>query len=98
MLPGAAAVFFTCFMFAFVWKWTDPTYSELFFPNTEFIWSKLATIDQQFELAEEMRSDYYLRAILKNASMVMYISPLMLIFMFTKRFLVESIETTGLVG
>lgn len=98
MLPGAAAVFFTCFMFVFVWKWTDPTYSELFFPNTEFIWSKLATIEQQFELAEEMRSDYYLRAILKNASIVMFIAPLMVLFMFTKRFLVESIETTGIVG
>lgn len=98
MLPGAAAVFFTCFMFAFVWKWTDPTYSEIFFPNTEFIWTKLSTIDRQFELASELRNDYYYRAILKNAAVVAYMIPLMLLFMFTKRFLVESIETTGLVG
>ena len=98
MLPGATAVFFTCFMFSFVWKWTDPSYSEIFFPNTEFIWTKLSTIDQQFELASTMRNDYYYRAILKNAAVVTYILPLMLLFMFTKRFLVESIETTGLVG
>lgn len=98
MLPGAVAVFFTCFMFAFVWKWTDPTYSEIFFPNTEFLWSKLATIDQQFELADTLRNDYYYRAILRNASVVLFILPLMVLFMFSKRFLVESIETTGLVG
>ena len=97
MLPGAVAVFFTCFMFAFVWKWTDPTYSEIFFPNTEFIWTKLSTIDMQFELTD-LKNDYYYRAILKNTSVVMYILPLLLLFMFTKRFLVESIETTGLVG
>lgn len=98
MLPGAVAVFFTCFMFAFVWKWTDPTYSEIFFPNTEFLWSKLATIDQQFELASSMRNDYYYRAILRNVSIVLFVLPLMILFMFSKRFLVESIETTGLVG
>lgn len=98
MLPGAMAVAFTCFMFIFVWKWTDPTYSEVFFPDTEFIWTKLATIDHKFEVTAALRNDRYYRAILKNASVVLFITPLVVLFMFTKRFLVESIETTGLVG
>ena len=98
MLPGAFSVSFTCFMFAFVWKWTDPTYSEVFFPNEEFIWTKLMTIDSQFELIGSLRSDYYLRAILRNASVVLYIIPLVILFAICKRFLVESVETTGLVG
>lgn len=98
MLPGATSVSFTCFMFAFVWKWTDPTYSEIFFPNTSFIWSKLANIDSYFDMSSIFRNDAYYRAIVQNASVILYILPLVILFMFTKRFLVESIETTGLVG
>lgn len=98
MLPGALSVSATCFLFTFVWKWTDPTYSEVFFPNTEFLWTKLATIHSRFEGLVDARNDYYLRAILKNASVVLFILPLVVLFFFAKRFLVESIETTGLVG
>jgi len=98
MLPGAASVSFTCFMFAFVWKWTDPTYAEVFFPQKEFLWTKLATIEYQFELIGGLRNDYYYRAILRNASIVLFIIPIVVLFAITKRFLVESIETTGLVG
>lgn len=98
MLPGAAAVAMTCFMFAFVWKWTDPTYTDVFFLETEFIWTKVSSTHTIFELITSIRNDYYLRGILQNASVVLYILPLVGIFMFTKRFLVESIETTGLVG
>lgn len=97
MLPGAVSVAMTCFMFAFVWKWTDPTYTEVFI-KTEFIWTKVSSTHSIFELIESVRNDYYLRGILKNASVVLYILPVVVIFMFTKRFLVESIETTGLVG
>lgn len=98
MLPGATSVAFTCFMFSFVWKWTDPTFSEIFFPDTQFIWSKLATIDVQFDMSSIFRSDAYYRAIVQNASVVLYILPLVILFMIAKRFLVESIATTGLVG
>ena len=49
MLPGALSVTATCFMFTFVWKWTDPTFTELFMPGTEFIWNKLATIGSRME-------------------------------------------------
>lgn len=98
MLPGAMSVAMTCFMFAFVWKWTDPTYTEVFFLDTEFIWSKVSSTHTIFELLTSIRNDYYLRAILKNASVILYILPLVVIFSFTKKFLVESIETTGLVG
>lgn len=50
MLPGALPVTATCFLFTFVWKWTDPTYTELFMPRSEFIWTKLATIGSSLQL------------------------------------------------
>ncbi len=97
MLPGAVSVSFTCFMFIFVWKWTDPTFPEIFIPDTEFLWTKLATINSRFEVSG-YRDDYFYRAILKNAGVILYAIPLVILFIICKRFLVESIETTGLVG
>lgn len=97
MLPGAVAPAMTCFMFSFVWKWTDPTYSDVFFSNKEFLWTMMANIESKFEMLSQ-RADLYYRAVLKNASVILFIIPLVILFMICKRFLVESIETTGLVG
>ena len=44
------------------------------------------------------QSDFYFRSILKNTSIVLYAIPLVVLFIFTKRSLVESVETSGLVG
>lgn len=97
ILPGAVPFSMTCFMFEFVWKYTDPTFSEVFLPNQEFIWNIIGTLQSRFEFLEN-KSDYYFRALLQNASVVLYALPIIILFMFAKRFLVESIETTGLVG
>lgn len=97
MLPGSLAVSMTCFMFSFVWKWTDPTFTDVFFPNTEFMWTMMANIEAKFNLLPEY-GDVYYRALLKNSSAVLFMIPLLILFLICKRFLVESIETTGLVG
>ena len=99
MLPGAASVSMTGFMLCFVWKWTDTTYTGVFKIGEEYIWTKMASFQQLINTSGgTLVSDYYYQAILKNASIILYIVPLLLLFLFFKRFLVESIETTGLVG
>ena len=44
MLPGAMSIAATCFLFIFVFRWTDPTYTNIFLPDTEFIWTRLSNI------------------------------------------------------
>lgn len=97
MLPGAISVSVTAFMLDFVWKWTDPLLTDIFLPNQKFLWTKISNIDMQLEMLAEHR-DLYLRAILQNACLILFIAPIIILFMISKRFLVESIETTGLVG
>lgn len=97
MLPGSVSVAVTSFMLDFVWKWTDPSFTDIFLPNQKFLWSLMSNIDMQFEMLPEHR-DLYLRAILQNACLILFIAPIILLFVISKRFLVESIETTGLVG
>ena len=99
MLPGAVSVMVTCFVLIFVWKWTDPTYTNVFMPDKEFIWTKLASIEGNMSLLPGVdKDDVYYRAILQNASLVLYLIPVLIVFVIGKRFLVESVETTGLVG
>ena len=99
MLPGAMSIAVTCFLFIFVFRWTDPTYTQIFLPDTEFLWTKLSLINADISILPGMeQGDFYLRSILKNASIVLFAIPLVVLFIFTKRSLVESVETSGLVG
>lgn len=99
MLPGAMSIAATCFLFIFVFRWTDPTYTDIFLPDTEFIWTRLSNIQTDMSLLPGVeQSDFYFRSILKNTSIVLYAIPLVVLFIFTKRSLVESVETSGLVG
>lgn len=97
MLPGSLSVSVTSFMLDFVWKWTDTFLTDTFLPERNFIWAMIRSINAQFEKLPE-HNDLYFRAILQNACLILFIAPLIVLFMLTKRFLVESIETTGLVG
>ena len=99
MLPGAMSIAATCFFFIFVFRWTDPTHTNIFLPDTEFIWTRLSNIQTDMSLLPGVeQSDFYFRSILKNTSIVLYAIPLVVLFIFTKRSLVESVETSGLVG
>lgn len=99
MLPGAMSIAATCFLFIFVFRWTDPTHTNIFLPDTEFIWTRLSNIQTDMSLLPGVeQSDFYFRSILKNTSIVLYAIPLVILFIFTKRSLVESVETSGLVG
>ena len=99
MLPGAMSIAATCFLFIFVFRWTDPTHTNIFIPDTEFIWTRLSNIQTDMSLLPGVeQSDFYFRSILKNTSIVLYAIPLVVLFIFTKRSLVESVETSGLVG
>lgn len=99
MLPGSVSVSVTAFMLTFVFHWTDPTYTEIFLPDMQYIWTKLSTISSDMvAMAGVAQDDFYYRAILKNTAIILYVLPILILFLFGKRCLVDSVETTGLVG
>ncbi len=99
MLPGAMSIAATCFLFIFVFRWTDPTHTNIFF-LTPSLYGRAFQISRPIcpSLTGVEQSDFYFRSILKNTSIVLYAIPLVVLFIFTKRSLVESVETSGLVG
>jgi multiple sugar transport system permease protein len=102
MLPDAKPILTSCFLFAFVWQWTDGFYSRTFLGNT-----KLLSLQAQM-IAE--RLDSYIKLELSNAAgasigytncivatgTLMVIAPLITIYLFAQKGFVESLSSTGI--
>lgn len=79
MLPGAMSIAATCFLFIFVFRWTDPTHTNIFLPDTEFIWTRLSNIQTDMSLLPGVeQSDFYFRSILKTQAL--FYMPYLLLF------------------
>lgn len=100
MLPAAVPIMVTCFMFSFVWQWTDTFYTSNFLQSRKVLASQLASLGAQIA--------GYVRAttggeptpaysnMIYNTGVLMTITPLLIIYLFTQRYFVESITTSGI--
>ncbi|MBQ5884312.1 MAG: carbohydrate ABC transporter permease [Clostridia bacterium] len=94
ILPCALTLVFTCFVFSFVWQWTDTFYTGLFMPDNSLLQNQLL----QMPIKVATTSDPEYASILRNVSIILLIFPLMVVYLLCQRFFVESIERSGLVG
>lgn len=102
MLPEAKPILTSCFLFAFVWQWTDGFYSNLFLGNTQLVSTSLSRIVDSLG-ALIMRetgvtttiSVAYSNCILATGTL-MIILPLIIIYLFAQRAFVESISSSGI--
>ncbi|ONI46396.1 ABC transporter permease [Candidatus Epulonipiscioides gigas] len=102
MLPNAKAIITACFLFAFVWQWTDIYYSRIFLGNVDLIAKTLPSISEA--LAVHFSALYgsgakpsiaYTDAIL-STGLLMTIVPLLIIYIVFQKSFVESLSQTGL--
>ncbi len=108
MLPNAVPAIVTVAILAFVWNYGDTYYTRYFDPTGPYMASKLATtfIDaNKVTLLERVRvwygvpvtSDMTFDA-LKQAGILIFLAPLLMLYLFAQRWLVENLESSGLVG
>jgi multiple sugar transport system permease protein len=95
MIPGAVPMLVTVFLFSFVWQWNDYYYSSIFMPESGLLARKLLNMDFSLEggLSSQLSS-----AVSYAPKLILLIAPLIIIYIFTQRFFVESIERSGIVG
>lgn len=102
MLPEGKPILTSCFLFAFVWQWTDGFYSKLFLGNTQLVSTGLSRIVDSLG-AYMMRETgikttinlAYSNAILSTGTLLI-IMPLLIIYLFAQRAFVESISSSGI--
>jgi len=102
MLPQAKPIITSCFLFSFVWQWTDGFYSKMFLGNTTLVSTSLARLVdslgayiQRITGALTTISVAYSNCILSTGTL-MIIMPLIILYLFAQRAFVESIASTGI--
>ncbi len=90
MLPNAANMMITVFLFAFTWQWTDTTYNSMLLPKLEILANKATTVASSIEdMAQQMA--------INDTACLLIILPLLIVFLFAQRYFIQSIERSGLV-
>lgn len=102
MLPEATPILTSCFLFAFVWQWTDGFYSKMFLGTTKLLGTGLSRIVDslgafiQRELGVKTTiSVAYSNCILATGTL-MIVVPLIILYLFAQRAFVESISSSGI--
>ncbi len=102
MLPEAKPIITSCFLFAFVWQWTDGFYSKMCLGTTTLVSTSLSRIVDS--LAYYMQrllgvkvtvSVAYSNAVLSTGTL-MVVGPLIILYLFAQRQFVESISSSGI--
>ena len=100
ILPLSIPMMVTIFMFAFSWQWTDDFYSTLFYTEAGmYQLVNIVQIPRSLTLTPEAiaASNMYNSAI-RNTCGLMILLPLLVIYMFAQRTLIQGIERSGIVG
>lgn len=108
MLPNAVPAIVTVAILAFVWNYGDTYYTRYFDPNGPYMASKMALtfVDANKQTLLDrvriwynapMTTDMTFDA-LKQAGALIFLAPLLVLYLFAQRWLVENLENSGLVG
>ena len=100
IIPLSVPMMITIFLFSFSWQWTDNFYTTAFFPSDEAM--KLMP-DIYSEVPDSLTyigfagKDLFDSAV-RNTASLMIIAPLVVVYLFCQKYLVQGIERSGLVG
>ncbi len=101
MIPGAKPILASCFLFSFVWQWTDSFYTELFLGKIKMLSTQLSSITDRFSAYLNAVNGTagqapvgYSNAIL-STGVLLAVIPLIILYVFAQRLFVESLASTG---
>ncbi len=95
ILPLSVPMMVTVFLFAFCWQWTDTFYTGVFFNNSNTnLLVDIVGIPPSLKLEYAGQSLYY--TAIRNTCGLLIIMPLVVLYAFGQKFLVQGIENSGL--
>ena len=104
ILPDAVPILVSCFLFSFVWQWTDTFYSKLFLGNIKLLSLVASTVADRLNSYVSIQlglsggaSMGYQQQMVSTATL-MLVAPLLVLYLFAQRSFVESIAASGIKG
>ena len=107
ILPLSIPMMITIFLFSFSWQWTDEFYASIFLPAMEGSESKVYMMPDVYQLVYQMpivkakeasAGITVYKNVIQNTAGMMIIMPLIIMYLFCQKYLVQGIERSGLVG
>ena len=99
--PSSKPMLVTAFLFSMVWIWTDTFYTSTFLPGNTFLQKQLLQLSMSVKAGMDAVGGAVNNieiSLVTNAGVILFILPLLLVFLLGQRYFIESIERTGIVG
>ena len=98
IIPLSIPMLITVFLFAFSWQWTDNFYTDVFYTST----SKKVLLPNIVKIPKSLKTNYagtkMYESAIYNTCALLIIIPLLVVYLFCQRYLVQGIERSGIVG
>lgn len=95
ILPLSVPMMITVFLLSFSWQWTDSFYTTLFFTK-----STITLMKDIISVPPSLKIDYagssLYNAAIRNTCGLLIIAPLIILYLFCQRYLIQGIERSGL--
>lgn len=95
IFPNSLTMVITVFLFSFVWTWLDTKYIGNLLPELDVLQNQVLSLNSLF-LTEG--ADLVTRSLVTTTGAVFLMVPLLLLYLVTQKYFVQSVATSGLVG
>ena len=101
ILPLSVPMMITIFLFSFSWQWTDEFYTTIFWTDNYNKFYLMPDIYKNIPPsldASKLTGWKLYSNVIQNTAGMLIIAPLIIMYLFCQRYLVQGIERSGLVG
>lgn len=95
MLPNAKTMMITIGLFGFVWTWLDSDFAPTLMYDMPLLSNKFDLIQS---IVFNKANSEVLTSLYSDTAVVYTVIPLVILYLFTQKFFVQSVERSGLVG
>jgi len=97
ILPMSIPMLVTVFMFSFSWQWTDNFYTTIFFTGSgPTLMNNIIAIPKSIDTSITDAKQY--ETAIKNTCGLLIIAPLVILYLFAQKFIIQGIERSGITG
>ena len=97
IIPLSVTMMITVFMFSFCWQWTDNFYTDLFYTTSgDILLPDIVKIPKSLDTNYAGQALY--TAAIRNTCGILIIIPLIILYLFGQKYIVQGIERSGITG
>lgn len=98
ILPLSIPMMITIFLLSFSWQWTDNFYTTLFYSGRNAKWLMPNIVSVPPSLVTNYPGQGLFYSAINNTCALLIMAPLVIIYLFCQRYLIQGIERSGIVG